>query len=383
VTEDIPTLPLGGLAFSSQSNNWTVTGNTIELAVNAGTPVIEVRSNTANVGTALAGSQGLQKTGNGTLNLTAANNRYSGTTSVDAGNLLLSGAGSLYSGGTSSGAIVVSNGGTLTFAHDNTFGVHTGVPLPSLTVHAGGLVQNNGAFFNTLGPVALNGGELRVVGGLSAQWNAWQIRGTVTVAGVSASQITGLKTTNGFVQTAIGNNSPGGATTFEVADVTGDPAPDLLVSSGFADSRTLTGAYTAVASSFVKKGPGTALFSGNNINTGPNLLDAGTIVVSGGVFNSAVVLSNGTTLVAQEGEGLVGEYYYYTASPLANFNTYEAMGDHLAGLSANLLFNGPATGTNLDFGGGGCQLPASDAERQRRDALGGHVRRAGGRRVPL
>jgi hypothetical protein len=71
----------------------------------------------------------------------------------------LTGAGSLYSGGASSGAIVVNSGGTLNFGRTDVWGIHTAVPLPSLTIQAGGLVQNNGAFFNTLGPVALAAGN--------------------------------------------------------------------------------------------------------------------------------------------------------------------------------------------------------------------------------
>jgi autotransporter-associated beta strand protein len=212
VTEDFPTpLPLGQLVFGSPTNNWTVNGGSLELAVAAGAPTATVLTNTATVGTTLVGTQGLTKAGAGTLALTSATNRYSGTTTVDAGTLSLTGAGSLYSGGTSSGAIVVNNGGTLNFGRTDVWGIHTAVPLPSLTIQAGGLVQNNGAFFNTLGPVALNGrgtadGRRReraaTMRGRSAARCRW--RGRCRVA-----DHRDLKTTNGNVQIPGGQQHAG------------------------------------------------------------------------------------------------------------------------------------------------------------------------------
>jgi fibronectin-binding autotransporter adhesin len=103
----------GTLLFgdTSPSNNWIISpsapANTLTLAVSSGSPIVSVSNptaapipstnsivtfpfldQTATIGAVIAGSNGLTKTGLGTLRLTAANT-YSGTTSVKAGALAL------------------------------------------------------------------------------------------------------------------------------------------------------------------------------------------------------------------------------------------------------------------------------------------------------
>ena len=98
---------IGSLLFgdASASNNWIINpgtpgSSTLTLSVASGSPTINVANPTAipifpgfvaqsaTINAAIAGTQGLTKTGLGTLVLTAANT-YSGATLVKAGGLIL------------------------------------------------------------------------------------------------------------------------------------------------------------------------------------------------------------------------------------------------------------------------------------------------------
>jgi fibronectin-binding autotransporter adhesin len=350
-------LDIGRMVFGSPSNNWIVTGTAISLVATAGVPTVIVNSNRATVATPLIGTQGLTKTGPANLTLTSPSNAYSGATTVSEGTLEIGGAGSLYNGGTSPGSIVVDNGATLSFNRTDTFGVHTAAPVAGIVVNVGGLVQNSGAFYNTLGPVTLNGGELRANGGASVNYQAFQLKGTVVVTGSAPSRIAATTQFNANNQIQLGDNTAGGTTTFEVRDVTGDASADLLMSAGFADGRDPAGA--TVASGFRKTGSGTLLLSGNNINFGTGTVAAGAATVSGGSLNGPVYLTNGTTLVATDGPGLAGEFYNFIgggggggqANP--NFVSPIALSAQLGVLTPNVLFNFPASGTNFNFDTGG------------------------------
>jgi autotransporter-associated beta strand protein len=83
----------GGLIFgdNSPSHDWFLrsgSGGSLTLNAGAGVPSIHVANQTATLGVALAGNQGLRKTGAGTLVLTGSGN-YSGPTLVEGGVLRL------------------------------------------------------------------------------------------------------------------------------------------------------------------------------------------------------------------------------------------------------------------------------------------------------
>jgi autotransporter-associated beta strand protein len=353
VTNIFAPLDIGNLRFGSPANSWTLTGNDLRLVVDAGTPGVAVDSNTATFAAAITGSQGFAKTGPGTLVLTASNT-YSGATTVGGGTLQFAGAGLVYRGGTEAGTIDVQGGATLSLARSDTFGNHAASPAVAVTVRQGGLLENAGAVGNTLRNLTLEGGELRANGGNAAQWGAYQLKGTVVATGSAPSRISATASVNQFTQIPLGDNTVNGATTFQVSDATGNAAPDLLIAAALANGRDVGGA-TLVPSRFIKTGTGTLLLGGNNVNTGPSSVDAGTLVVSGGVVNASIALAAGATLAAQEGPGLVGDYNHLGSTlPLtASFISPYALADHLATLSPSGLYNFPSNSPNFDFTGGG------------------------------
>jgi autotransporter-associated beta strand protein len=103
---------IGHLAFSNA--NHTLQGNPLTLDVSSGTPTITIsESNTATLGLNLTGSDGMRKSGNGTLALIATAS-YSGNTTVNEGILEVASTGKLYGGGyTASPSITVETGATL------------------------------------------------------------------------------------------------------------------------------------------------------------------------------------------------------------------------------------------------------------------------------
>ncbi|HEV7299496.1 MAG TPA: autotransporter-associated beta strand repeat-containing protein [Tepidisphaeraceae bacterium] len=87
---------IGNLKFqdiTSVNNDWTLTsgpiaGNVLTLDTTAGVPQINVVNRTANVNLVLAGNDGVEKLGTGTLLLRAANT-YTGGTTISAGTLIV------------------------------------------------------------------------------------------------------------------------------------------------------------------------------------------------------------------------------------------------------------------------------------------------------
>ncbi len=80
---------IGNLIFgdTAAGHNWTLntgTGGPLTLSVTSGTPTVTVNNQAATIGAALAGTQGLAKSGAGTLYLPGGNT-YTGSTSVNAG----------------------------------------------------------------------------------------------------------------------------------------------------------------------------------------------------------------------------------------------------------------------------------------------------------
>jgi len=102
--------PEAGMRF--KTNGYQLTGGTVQLAgaTPAANTILVEPAVTARIGSVLAGSNGLTKSGTGTLVLENANNTYSGTTSVTAGTLQVGSAGT---GTTGTGAVTVDSGSTI------------------------------------------------------------------------------------------------------------------------------------------------------------------------------------------------------------------------------------------------------------------------------
>jgi autotransporter-associated beta strand protein len=143
--------------------------------------------------------------------------------------------------------------------------------------------------------LTLAGGELCVNGGLTTNWQAYQLKGTVSVIGTVSSQITvGSNLYNFLTQVQIGNNIANGTTTFDVADVTGDANVDLTIAPELADGRDSLG--NTVASGVIKAGPGTMLLTGHNTYSGGTTINAGTIQVGNGGNSGTIGIGGGINI---------------------------------------------------------------------------------------
>lgn len=202
------------------------------------------------------------------------------------GKLTLSSAGHSYSS-------TVVNAGSLDFTANDAFGSHSS-STHSLTVNQGALVTNStgAAGFVTFQNLTLNGGELRATNTLSAvgtgRFQAYGIKGTVTVGGSTASVISDVGQANGHIN--IGGLTAGTQTTFQVGDVTGSAATDLLVSAKLQNNAT-AGSLVEVSTGIVKSGAGKMELTGVSRYTGETTVSAGTLALSGAgsIANSSVI----------------------------------------------------------------------------------------------
>ncbi len=299
----------------------------------------------------ITGDGGITKIGAGTLTL-SANNVYTGVTTVDAGTLRLT--GTAYSQGAGSGSVIVNSGGTLALHRSDIFGNHLSSSPVALTINAGGLVTNNGvASFNTLNNLTLNGGTLEAGSGVEASWPAYQLKGTVTAGGASASAITSTGGTNSQIQ--LGNNAAGGTTTFAVADATASNAEDLSITAVLQNGRDA--AFAAVASGLVKTGAGTLglhaanTFSGNlTLNDGTlgignnQALGSGTVVINGGIIravNAARTVANPLQL---NGSFTVGRLTTFTGATTLGADVTITANNHDGPANGDSTFNGVISG---------------------------------------
>jgi autotransporter-associated beta strand protein len=329
---------INGLSGSGKVTNSSASSSTLTAGGNDAT------SSYSGVVQDGSGTLSLVKTGSGTLTLTGSNT-FTGTTDVNAGTLALSGSGSLYTGGTAAGSININNGGTLLFSRNDSFGTYlTSTPV-LLTIGAGGVVSN-GAYFTTLNNLTMNGGELRSTGGLNSNYGSYQLKGTVTVSGSSASAITSTGTTNALANIQLGNNVAGGTTTFNVADVTGDANADLSADTAFVDDWNSTGT-ARVASGLVKTGAGTMVLTGTNTYTGATSVSEGELAVTGSSNASAHSVASGASISGGSAiSGSIGNLNFEAASSKLKVNAISA--SSASKLSCSTL--SAASGFTVDVG---------------------------------
>ncbi|MGA2799690.1 MAG: autotransporter-associated beta strand repeat-containing protein [Thermoguttaceae bacterium] len=287
------------ISFDGGSLNYTggTTATNRSVILNAGGGTINVSSADSTLTLSNgSGVGGLTKEGLGRLRLTLDSN-YGDITKVNCGTLELS--GGLYSHGTIASSIFVNNGATLLFSQNNVLGKYLADPADTITINQGGLVENGGnstiSYFNTLEDLTLSGGELRVNGGLNTSFQAYQLKGTVSVIGTAPSQISlGSALYNNLTQIQLGNNTGNGKTTFNVADVTGDANCDLVIAPALADGCDSLG--NVVASGMIKDGVGTLLLTGRNIYSGGMTINNGTIQIGNGGISGTVGIGGTITL---------------------------------------------------------------------------------------
>jgi autotransporter-associated beta strand protein len=211
-------------------------------------------------------SVGFTKTGNGTMEL-RANNTFNGPVVVNEGTLVLndsSGTNVNIGYTVANVSSVLIDSGTMSLqGTQNALGV-TG---RALTIQNGGAVsadRTDGGAHN-LAAVTMNGGNL--VAGVSG--GSYQLNGNVTVGGSAVSTISAPISLNGGVRT------------FDVANAVTGSATDLLVSGAVSNG------------SVTKTGPGTMTLTRTNTYSGNTIVNAGTLLVNGGLANSSVTVNGG------------------------------------------------------------------------------------------
>ena len=237
------------------------------------------------------GPQGIIKSGDGKLTLSAAN-IYGGSTTVNGGTLAIAVGGTI----SESNAIVINDTGTLRFGRNDTWGNATTDTSSSITVNAGGTMESGGKF-NTIRDLNLNGGTVAMTGGVNATYPAFALKGTVTVGGSQASQINTISGT--FNRISIGDGNLG-ATVFDVADSTSDASADLTVSTVLQNNGPVGG------NSLTKTGAGTMELTATNTYTGSTTVSAGTLSLASSYTHSGsgAYIVNGGTLKIADGVNL-------------------------------------------------------------------------------
>jgi len=267
-----------GLTFGA--NGISISSGTINLSgASPATNAITVSnlSDTATLSSALTGTQGLTKLGNGKLVLSADNSGLTGAVTLSAGTLRASSANAL-------GADTLSiAGGTLELASNNgvSFGRNT-------TVSADATIKSDRAA-QTLGA------------------GATQTLGTLSMGGQTLTIDRGSNVDSGTSGITFGAVTLSGAPTFTVntgslltlASVTGT-AQNISVNG--AGDTTVSGAIATTSGSLTKSGNGILTLNGANTFTGGLTLNAGTVSLgntaalnSTAGFENTVTFGSGST----------------------------------------------------------------------------------------
>jgi autotransporter-associated beta strand protein len=341
VTLDNP-WTIGNMYFDDQNptkNGWILnagTGGALTLAVASGTPVISNNAPTA-ISAVLAGTQGLTKTGNGTLTLTGAES-YTGATTISGGTLQIGNGGS---SGSLSSATIVDNGslvysygtgvtptvpaingtgsvsftsGRLYFGGNNVTtggsqsytaldsGFYIGAQVAAsttLTTTNGGAISLTGDFGktaslgNTLGldTSAGNGNiNLNVSIGRGGVW--YPLSALTANAGTGTITVSGGNGANGWNSTSA---SLTGAINIAGNVAINCPAGVTLTTTG---PSAVTGSFSGT-SSLIKSGASTLTLSSASTYTGTTSVAAGRLEVNGS-------LAAGSAVTVQSGGALAG-----------------------------------------------------------------------------
>jgi autotransporter-associated beta strand protein len=284
VTLDGPRV-IGNLLFAdiTPSHNWALNpgaNGSLTLDVTNGTPTVTVSNQTATLGVAVAGVDGLTKDGAGTLAL-SVQNPFTGGATVTGGILDLTGGGG--GSGTIRGTATINAGGTLRLSTGDATGYNGDSTCLTTINLVGGTLAINTTANQTLGNCVLNltGGAIT---GTSASDNLDFFKGASalnTLASATVSTISG---------TAL---SPlrQGSTTFTVAAGTTASGIDLDISSMLRTSPS----GDAAGAVLIKAGPGVMRLSAVNTYVRGTAISAGTLALGAG---GSIASSTPLTIVA-------------------------------------------------------------------------------------
>jgi len=240
---------------------------------------------------AIVGTNGLAKSGAGTLTLGNANNSFSGNVTIDGGTVNVAATGTATTsalGAMASSRTVTINSGTTLMCQqaNNLFTGTAGGNVPKIVVNGGTLEIRR---YTVIDDVDLNGGLLTATASAgNTSYMTYEFYGsTITVGGSSASTISSTFGTTGNAMHIAG----GTTLTLDVGDVTA--GADLTIAADLRDGSS----QWPGTGSLLKTGAGTVELSGTNVYTGATTVNGGTLLVSGSLAaGSAVTVNNSGTL---------------------------------------------------------------------------------------
>jgi fibronectin-binding autotransporter adhesin len=303
---------------TTASNDWIVntgTSGPLTLATTTGTPVIQVVNRTATINAVLAGTQGFEKTGTGTLLLGHNSNNFTGGVTVSAGTLQL---GNLASGthtfsgtalGVASGATLSmagSSGGTVT--HTYNFGGNLGSTSDTTTANA---LQLNGgtlAFSSTNATTKAFNARIHTTGSSTISYSSsnfthnLNLNRAITGTGTLTFNWSGDATGRNVSIAAIG-------TTGTAHNFTGA----VILNSGSATTNFNLAQSLGATSYEIRNG----WRLNNNVSGGLNSASAITLVGTGSILNlganawtnsSATLTANNGTILLGTGASSIGSF---------------------------------------------------------------------------
>lgn len=189
----------------------------------------------------------------------------------------------------------INNVGTLTHS-----GTGAGLTTISSTIGSNvtGLTQNSASTLvlggtNTYsGPTTVSSGSLRL-----ANRNAVQ-NSTVTMGGGAGAALTFSSTvsSNAFTLGGLAASAAGAGYNISLLNNAGSPAPIALTVGGNNASTTYAGVLSGSGGSLIKTGTGTLTLTGSSTYTGTTAVNAGSLLVNGGLGNTAVTVNSGALL---------------------------------------------------------------------------------------
>lgn len=398
-TPTVGTLIFGDL--NSTKHNWALdpgTGGPLTLGVSSGSPQIFVSSGTATLGTVLAGSSGLTKSGTGTLALKAANT-YSGGTIISNGTLFLdfSAPGAPASNILPNGSTLTLNGGTLfltnaastvntqtlgnpTFNRGATFITTAQGPSGSMNLTLGSTwTRNAGAsakFTPGTGTITTGSSAPALNNGIIGGWAT--VGENFATASLNNGNYNIVASTPDLTVTTAGALA-GAAATANVLETTASQTvganltinsliseKNVNISSGMTLTLASGGLIMRGADFWVQSGG--KLTSGFNNGAGANDL---MITVDGGYgnmqINGVTLANNGSTPVnfIKQGSGILqlSTKVAYTGATIVNAGTLKlSPGDSLSSSSALIINNGGTVSAEADnsiFGSGNVFVPVT------------------------